>query len=126
MRVRHHTDDEHLEGIKLTMVIDSGRGVANVAHGVHVEVEPFGTTKPGGPKADLGLPKDGAFVEFELTPELQGNMVRYYCGRRNTAVIPTSLDEGLSLQQLKPKFVKVRRNFWEYWRTKPERGSILS
>lgn len=57
--------------------------------GVHVEVEPFGSVRPGltGPKAQTGSAAEGAFVEIDLpgsaipTPGV---------GPRNTAVIPSS------------------------------------
>ena len=43
-------------------------------------------------------------------------MIRYSCGRRNTGFIPAT--EPLVITGLNPKFVKVRRNWWEFWRTK--------
>jgi hypothetical protein len=86
-----------------------------------VEVEPFGTTRPfregrPSPKADMGLVQDGAFVEFDVSA--QQVMILYRCGPRNTAVLLT--DIPLSLEGLNPRFVRVRRAFWEFWRTKAE------
>ena len=64
----------------------------------------------------MGTVGDGAYVEFDSPP---GIIVRWI-GPRNTGMIPTGVDEPLSLVGLKPQFVKVRRYFWEFWRTKPE------
>jgi hypothetical protein len=100
-RVRHHSNDRGLNAIRDANAITSGRGWGPVATGVHVEVEPFASACPsttGGPKADLGCNKEGAFVGFDA-PE---NMLHYHCGPRNSAVIPVPLDETLCLNGLKP------------------------
>jgi hypothetical protein len=120
-RVRHHTSDANLDRIRADGVIRASRGWAGSGSGVHVEVEPFGTTRPfregrPSPKADMGLVQDGAFVEFDVTG--QQVMILYRCGPRNTAVLLT--DVPLSLEGLNPRFVRVRRAFWEFWRTKVE------
>lgn len=121
-RVRHHTNDAYLESIRTAGRINASRGWGNVATGVHVEVEPFGTTKPwrrgySSPKADFGLVENGAFVEFDAPP---GMVPTPYQGPRNSAIIPTSGNQPFSLTGLNPVFVKVRRHFWEFWRTKAE------
>lgn len=122
-RVRHHTDDAGLEGIRAKQAILPGRGVEGIEAGIHVEVEPFGTTRPGlgGPKAETGSFAEGAYVEFDA-PE---GMIRREIGPRNTAIIPTPGHELLSLQGRNARFVKVRRYWWEFWRTpaEPARGS---
>jgi hypothetical protein len=118
-RVRHHTNDEGMEKIRKTNTIVPGRGWGSVETGVHVEVEPFGSARPaptGGPRADLGCGKEGAFVEFDA-PE---RIVLYFCGPRNTAVIPVPTDQTLSLNGLNPAFVKVRIHWWQFWRTTVE------
>ena len=89
--------------------------------GVHVEVEPFGTTRPfrrGKPcaKNDLGIVANGAFVEFDFPADRR--LIRYEFGKRDVGIILT--DEPLRLEGLNPRFVKVRRKFWEFWRRKPE------
>ena len=83
-----------------------------------MEVEPFGTTRPGlgGPKTQMGSYGEEAFVEFDAPP----GMVLTGVGPRHTAIIPTPDLEPFSLQGLNPRFVKVRRYLWEFWRTKPE------
>jgi hypothetical protein len=121
-RVRHHTDDASLDGIKAAGTIAPSRGWGSVAIGVHVEVEPFGTTRPfrpgqSSPKADLGLLEDGAFVEFDAPP---GMVPSPHLGPRNSAIIPTPVNQPFSLAGLNPVFVKVRRHWWEFWRTKAE------
>jgi hypothetical protein len=120
-RVRHHTNDEGLEGIIRRGGITASRGWLSIEVGVHVEVEPFGTTrifregKPG-PKNDTGCAGEGAYVEFDDP----GGMVFYSCGPRNTAIIPLELGQPLVLKDLNPEFVKVRKAFWQFWRRKPE------
>ncbi len=83
--------------------------------GVHVEVEPFGSAKPGktGPREETGAVKGGAFVEFDAPP---GIVRTPMLGPRNTAIIPTPVDQPLSLTGLNPRYVKVRRRFWQIWR----------
>jgi hypothetical protein len=83
--------------------------------GVHLEVEPFGSTVPGlgGPRAETGAAHEGAFVEIDL-PE---NSVPYpHIGPRNNVVVPT--DKPLPIDGLNSTFVKVRRwwNLWYFWR----------
>lgn len=119
LRVRHHTNDVGLAGIKAMGSINTSRGWGAIEIGIHVEVEPFGTTrrsKPGrpGPKDDLGCEGEGAFVEFDAPP----GMARYSCGRRNSGIIPS--DRPLLLSGLNPVYVKVKRRWWEFWRTRPE------
>jgi hypothetical protein len=115
-RVRHHTDDTGLEAIEATGVITVARGWGSIATGVHVEIEPFGTTRTGqgGPKRQLGCVGEGAYVEFDAP----AGMVPYSCGERNTAIIPT--EQPFPIRGLAPTFVKVRRHWWELWRKKPE------
>lgn len=117
-RVRHHTNDAGLDAIRARMAINPSRGDGGFAAGVHVEVEPFGTTKLGinGPRSQLGAAGEGAYVEFDAP----AGMIPTFVGPRNTAMIPTGFDEPLSLIELNPHFVKVRRYFYEFWRTKPE------
>lgn len=113
-RARHHTNDERLASIRRDMAINPSRGDPYI--GVDVELEPFGTPKPGrnGPQAEMGCHLEGAYVEFDLpTGAILTNV-----GPRRTAKIPTT--EPLSLLDKNPVFVKVRRCFWEFWRTKPE------
>lgn len=82
--------------------------------GIDVETEPFGPTRPGlgGPKAETGAAKEGAYVEIDL-PD---NAIRTNVGPRHTARIPTS--EPLPIGGLYPRFVAVRRwwNLWYFWR----------
>ena len=82
--------------------------------GVHVEIEPFGPTKPGrgGPAAETGSAAEGAYVKIDMP----GNAVRTDVGPRHTAVI-SALDP-LPIGPLQPKFVQVRRwwNLWYFWR----------
>jgi hypothetical protein len=111
-----------LQGIKAAGAIRTSRGWGSVATGVHVEVEPFGTTNPSrpgrpSPKADLGIPANGAFVEFDAPADL---VPTPGIGPRNTATIPTAPDQALPLEGLNPVFVKVRRHWWEFWRAIPE------
>jgi hypothetical protein len=119
-RVRHHTDDAGLEGIRARQAILPGRGIEGIETGVHVEVEPFGTTRPGlnGPKTETGSIAEGAFVEFDVPK----GMIPRKIGPRNTAIIPTPGCESLSLRGLNARFVKVRRYWWEFWRTRAERA----
>jgi hypothetical protein len=116
MRVRHHTNDAGLAAIRASGEITLARGWGRVATGIHVEVEPFGTTRPGrgGPADDMGCAREGAFVEFDAPPD----MVPYVCGPRHTAVIPA--DKPLRLDALNPVFVRVRRYWWEFWRAAHE------
>lgn len=116
MRVRHHTNDAGLAAIRASGHITLARGWGQVAAGVHVEVEPFGTARPGrgGPADDMGCAAEGAYVEFDAPPRL----FPYVCGPRRTAVIPA--DRPLSLLGLNPRFVKVKRYWWEFWRTKAD------
>jgi hypothetical protein len=117
-RVRHHTNDAGLAGIQRDGFILVSRGWGNLARGVHVEIEPFGATRPyregrhPSPKKDLGLVEDGAFVEFDVPPGDQ--LLLYSCGVRQTALIAT--ERPLSLAGLNPRFVKVRRARWQFWR----------
>jgi hypothetical protein len=99
-------------------VIRPSRGVLGIAAGIHVEVPPFGTTRPGrfGPKADLGSFYEGAYVEFDAPPGLVTTRI----GPRNSGLIPTPPDRPLDLSGLNPRFVFVRRWWWEFWRTRPE------
>lgn len=117
-RVRHHTDDQGLAGIMKVEAIGVARGWAGIATGVHLEVEPFGTTQPGkgGPKAETASNGEGAYVEFDA-PE---GLILYSCGPRNTAIIPVPIDQTLSLKGLNPVYVKVRRHWWELWRPRPK------
>jgi hypothetical protein len=117
-RVRHHTDDEGLEGIRAAMAINPSRGSAGAEAGVHVELEPYGSPRPGreGPRETMGCVRDGAFVEFDAPL----GMLRTYVGIRNTAIIPTPIDEPFALKGRNVQFVRVRRHFWEFWRSKPQ------
>jgi hypothetical protein len=103
-----------LRSIRSTGCITISSGWGSIATGIHVEIDPFGTARPGrgGPKADLACNGEGAFVEFDAPPTL----VRYYCGPRNTGIIPS--DVPLRLESLHPVYVVVRRWFWQIWRTK--------
>src|SRR5437016_6455 len=97
-RVRHHTSDTNLDLIRAEGAIRVSRGWEGSGRGVHVEVEPFGTTRPfrpgrPSPKADMGLVQDGAFVEFDAPGKLA--MMPYRCGTRNTAIILTELSLAL-------------------------------
>jgi hypothetical protein len=121
-RVRHHTDDQGLALIEARLEILPSRGWGDVASGINVEVEPFGTTRPSrqgkpGPKADLGCGAEGAYVEFDAPP---GMVPTYNIGPRNTAIIPMPYGQVLSLAGLNPEFVKVRLRWWQFWRRKPE------
>jgi hypothetical protein len=89
-RVRHHTDDAGLRGIRATGGILASRGWGAIESGVHVEVQPFGTptpaTRPGqaSPKNDLGCCTDGAFVEFggmDVTLRRRDVVTLYRCLR---------------------------------------------
>ena len=120
-RVRHHTSDANLDKIRADGAINVSRGWEGSESGVHVEVAPFGTTRPfregrACPKADLGLQEDGAFVEFDVPAN--SVMLPYQCGVRNVAIILAKAP--LNLTGLNPRFVKVGRVFWEFWRHKPE------
>ncbi len=89
--------------------------------GVHVEIQPFGTTRPfrpgkPSPKNELGIKQDGAFVEFDVPGDFR--LVEYVFQERNVAIILT--DQPLSLEGLNPVFVKVRYWPWEFWRSRPE------
>lgn len=121
VRVRHHTGDARLDRIKADNAIAPSRGWVFTRFGVHVEMPPFGTTRPErrghrSPKADLGIEQDAAFVEFDLPADAIVEV--YSCGPRKTAVIVT--DKALTLAGLNSVFVKVRRHWWEFWRTRPE------
>jgi hypothetical protein len=107
-----------LAGIRARQAILPGRGIEGIESGVHVEVEPFGTTRPGlnGPKAETGSLAEGAFVEFDA-PE---GMIARKIGPRDTAIIPTPGNEPLSLRGRNARFVKVRRYWWQFWRTPAE------
>src|SRR4051794_14230055 len=107
-RVRHHTNDVGLEGIRSDGAINLSRGWGPRPSGIHVEVEPFGTTRPfreghSSPKHDLGLIEDGAYVEFDLPAEAV--LYGYSCGPRSAGLILT--DRPLPLEGLNPEFVKV-------------------
>ncbi len=112
-RCRHHTDPKSIYQIKQTETINPARADPPVTQGVHVEIEPFGSTRPGvgGPKADTAAAGEGAYVEFDL-PE---NAVPTKIGPRNTAVIPA--DGPLLIGDLNPTYVWVRRwwNLWYFW-----------
>ena len=111
LRARHHTSLLGLKKIQRAGAIDPARGDII---GVHVETEPFGSTRPGlgGPIRETGAVGEGAYVEFDLPPDAQPTDI----GPRNTAVIPTLTP--LPLEPLRPLFVKVRRwwNLWYAWR----------
>jgi hypothetical protein len=116
-RVRHYTSDAGLEAIRVSGHIVASRGWGEIAYGVHVELEPFGSTRPSrpgrpGPKDQLGSKSERAYVEFDAPLEL----LAYRCGQRNTAVIPVAFDASLSLTGLNPVYVKVRQHWWEFWR----------
>src|SRR5438552_599065 len=100
MRVRHHTNDAGLAAIKASGEITVARGWGPTGTGIHVEIEPFGTARPGrgGPVDDMGCAGEGAYVEFDAPP----GMVRYICGPRQTALIPA--DRPLRLDGLNPAF----------------------
>ncbi len=121
LRVRHHTNDEGLNGIIAGGGIRSSRGWGMVETGVHVEVEPFGSTRPWrpgnrGPKNELGSEADGAYVEFDAPPEL----ICYSCGPRNSGIIPVPAGQLFSLQGRNLVFIRVRYHWWQFWRKKPE------
>jgi hypothetical protein len=100
-----------MRGIQKDGAINPARGDPP---GVHVETEPFGTTKPGrgGPAAETGAASEGAHVEIDLPDDA----IPTYVGPRNTAVIPTA--DPLLIKNLNPRFVRVRRwwNLWYFWR----------
>lgn len=108
-RVRHHTSDGGLAGIRRDMAIRTSRGWMNIEAGVHVELEPFGSTKPsrknepGGPSNELRAAGDGAYVEFDAPDSL----IDYYCGPRLSGIIPIAVGEMLAIADLHPEFVKV-------------------
>ena len=87
-----------------------------------MEIEPFGTTRPhrkdgvSSPQNDLSLPEDGAYVEFDVPEGVE--ILIYSYSPRHTALIPT--DGPLYLESLNPAYVKVRRRWWQFWRTRPE------
>lgn len=122
-RVRHHTSDANLDDIRASGAINPGRAWGSFPAAIHVEGEPFGTTRPfrraGArcPKGELGIPEDGAFVEFDAPLGLRPAPG---IGPRNTFIIPTAPDQPLPLEGLNPLFIKVRRYFWQVWRTKAE------
>jgi hypothetical protein len=126
--VRHHTSDEALDGIKADNAIRVGRvSIMTGQPCIHIELEPFGSTlpsvrgsyRPHTPAADLGIQEDGAFVEFDLPPDLPLLVVpRGRVGPRNMGEIITPVP--LSLDGLNAVFVKVRRRFWQLWRTRAE------
>jgi hypothetical protein len=64
----------------------------------------------------MGSRAEGAFVEFDA-PE---GMIPRKIGPRSTAIIPTPDYEPLSLRGRNARFVKVRRFWWEFWRTPAE------
>jgi hypothetical protein len=103
--------------MRKTLEILPARGIEGAEAGVHVEVEPFGTARPGlgGPRAEMGCFAEGAFVEFDAP----AGMIPTRVGPRNTAMIPTPLDRPFALAGRNARFVKVRRHWWEFWRTKP-------
>ena len=55
-------------------------------------------------------------MEFDEPENLL--VVPYVYCVRNTAIIVT--DQALDLLPLQPRFVKVRRHWWQFWRSKPE------
>jgi len=119
-RVRHHTGDSGLKGIIRDGFITASRGVGGPL-GVHVELQPFATTRPYRegkpcPKNDFGIDKDGAYVEIDLPVE--ATLLVYSCGPRKSGLIVC--DVPLTLAGLNSQFVWVRRRFWEFWRTKRE------
>ena len=85
-RVRHHTNDQGLKGIRRDMAIWAARGWMQIEAGVHVEIEPFGPIRPGrkGPKEELDCCGEGAFVEFDAPK----NLVEYSFSQRRSAIIP--------------------------------------
>jgi hypothetical protein len=103
-RVRHHTDDEGLEGIRRMEALKPARGSLGFTAGVHVEVEPFGAARPGigGPAKELGAFKEGAYVEFDAPPTMLPNPL---IGQRNAAFIPIAPDEVFYLRGLNPRYV---------------------
>jgi hypothetical protein len=60
--------------------------------------------------------KNGAFVEFDIPADPP--LVPYKYSVRNTAIIVTG--QPLPLGGLQPAFVKVRRHWWEFWRSPSE------
>ena len=127
-RVRHHTSDECLDRIQADQAIYPGRpSLVTGQPCIHVEIEPFGPTTPtpanypypGRPKTDLGLREDGSYIEFDLPYHLPFfNTTGGFLGPRHTGEIIT--DSPLSLTELNPVFVRVRRKWYEWWRTKAE------
>ena len=118
-RVRHHTDDVGSEQIRRSASILPARGIEGVDAGVHVEVEPFGSARPGlaGPQAELGSFAGGAFVEFDSADNM---VLRTAISPRNVGMIPTGADQPFSLVGRNPRYVRVRRYWWELWRTRME------
>jgi hypothetical protein len=121
MPVRHHTDDEGLRSIREAQAIRSSRGWGTSATGVHVEAEPFGTTRPSrpgrpGPRSAMGSERDGAYVEFDA-PE---SLIPYSCGPRNSGIIPVPAGELFPLEGRHAVFVRVRYHWWQFWRTRAE------
>jgi hypothetical protein len=119
--LRHHTSDANLDQIRSEGLLRLSRGWEGSGPGIHVEAEPFGSTRPfrpgkPSPKADLGLAADGAFVEFDVPEGLV--VMPYHCGARQSAIILTKVP--LSLDGLNARYVKVRRAFWEFWRARAD------
>jgi len=113
-RARHHTDLEGMRGIQRDGAISPARADPPIDICIHVETQPFGPTRPGlgGPAAETGAAREGAYVEIDLP----SNAVPTNVGTRNTAVIPAS--DPLPIGGLNPRFVPVRQwwNFWYFWR----------
>ena len=113
-RARHHTDVEGLRRIRRQRAIQPARADVPVNWGVHVETEPFGSTKPGlgGPRAETGAYREGAYVEFDLPAAA----IVTHVGPRHTTVIPTF--EPLQIDNLDPTYVFVKQgwNLWYFWR----------
>src|SRR5262245_44302899 len=128
MRLRHHTDDAGLANIQATGEIRAARGwlfvheggTLEIEQGVHVELELFGSPKPGahGPIGEMACYAEGAYVEFDLPPGRE--LFRYSCGPRNTGLIPMPSGEALKVADLNPRFVRVRRYWWQFWRFRSE------
>ena len=121
-RVRHHTSDEGLAGIKKDGGIRASRGWGRFEAGVHVEIEPFATALPfvprekSSPLNDFGCYGEGAFVEFDQPADL----LWYYCGPRAAGFIPVPMGKLLRLEALHPTYVIVRYHWWQWWRAKVE------
>src|SRR5260370_37048269 len=116
-RVRHHTNDAGLAGIMADSAIDFGRGLTDNQFGVHVEVQPFATTRPfrkghSSPQADLGIVEDGAYVEVDMPADRP--IVTCWCGPRDTAIIITKVPWFLS--GCNAESVKLRGNGRQYRR----------